>query len=215
MTTTVRLTNDIKDRIIHRAMVSAFDEALKDIRKKLGVLAVKAYRAGYATAAQEKLARQSPEEWLSLTNNIKLAFYRPTDAQGVHGNHLCNEENIQVDKPLVFRGNDTLGYIQVRDAALYEAYQELVAKRKQVKDATEKLRSNIKQLVYSAGTIKKLIELWPEVTPFIPSEAYALKPQLPATLASDINSTLREAGVKVGGSNPVSKQSGGLVLVAA
>lgn len=215
MTTTVRLSNDIKDQIIHRAMTDAFAEGLKDVSKKMGVLATKAYRANYATAAQEKASALAPEEWIARTNSIRIDFYRVKNADGSNGGHLTSESNIQVAKALPFRARDTLGHIAVRDDDVYAHYRELVAQRTEIKATIEKLRGNIKQIVYSAGTIKKLIELWPEVTPFIPAAAYALKPQLPATLASEINSTLRAAGIKVGGSNPAPKQSGGLVLVAA
>ena len=214
MTTTVRLTNEIKDKIIDRAMANAFADGLKDVRKKLGALATKAYRANYATAAQEKASALSPEEWIARTNSVQIAFYRENNANGTAGGHLTTERNIQVDKALPFRARDTLGYITVRDAAVYATYTELVAQRSEIKATIEKLRTNIRTLVYSAGTIKKLIEVWPEVTPFIPAEAFALKPQLPATLASDINSSLREAGIKVG-AVAAPKASRGLVLVAA
>ena len=47
-----------------------------------------------------------------------------------------------------------------------------------------------------------------------PSDLRAPKSYLPATLATDVNATLREAGIKVG-VIVKAKHSGGLVAVAA
>jgi hypothetical protein len=212
MTSPVRLSNHARDCIIGSAMKGAFDAEEKANLKKLSVLAMKCYRK-QTTAAQEKVARQTSTEWLMLTNSLTLRFYRVKE-DGLRGSYIEQEAGIQVDSPVPFRGEETRGHVNVVDNALYQQFEAIDAVRDAISEKRDQLRDQIRQLVYSTGSVKKLIEMWPEVEAFLPADLTAPKSYLPATLSSDINATLREAGIKVG-AIAAPKQSGGLVLVAA
>lgn len=211
MTTNVKLSNIARDKIIGRAMANAFADEHKALKKRLALLGMRCYRT-HVSAAQEKIARQSPEEWLSLTNTLKLEFYHEPTVEKPNGWHLTTEKNVEIDKAVPFRGTETLGYVHVVNDGLYADYVAIRDARADIKKRTDELREKIRQLVYSTSSLKKLIELWPEVEGFLPTDLTAPKTYLPATLATDINAELKSAGIKFVAPQ---KATGGLVAVAA
>lgn len=208
MSNTVKLSNHVRDLIIVNAMKGAFDKEFAVIRKKLVAHAMDCYRS-VVSVEDEKAARKAPADFLSLTNNFKIDYYHPNT-----GRHLDSEYNIEVPKAMPFRSKGSMGYVSVKDNALYVAYKAIADERYALTEKVSQLKASIKQTVYSTSSLKKLIEMWPEVEGFLPADLSLPKPQLPAMPVADLNAALKEAGIKVG-VIVAPKTTGGLALVAA
>ncbi|WP_371027823.1 Nmad5 family putative nucleotide modification protein [Paraburkholderia sp. RCC_158] len=190
-------------------MHGAFDADFKAIKAKLAAHAMVCYRS-VVSEAEEKAARKAPAEFLNLTNNFRLCFRE----QGSSRRRLADEHNIEVKRAMPFRSATTTGFISIEDPELYRIYREIVEERDAVNEKKYALRDSIKRTVYSTTSLRKLIEMWPEVEGFLPANMTAPKPQLPALPVADLNAALKDAGVKVGVIVPA-KKTGGLALVAA
>jgi hypothetical protein len=208
MTSNVKLSNFVRDRIIKTAMEGAFEKEFAVISKKIVAHAMDCYRS-HVSVEDEKAARKAPADFLLITNNMKIDYYDPDT-----GRHLDSEYNVEVPKAVPFRSRQSAGYLNIKDRNLYLAHKALSDERAALIDKRDELRNSIRQTVYSTGSLKKLIEMWPEVETFLPADLTPPKPQLPALPVADLNAALKAAGIKVGviKSAPV---SGGLVAVAA
>jgi hypothetical protein len=192
MTKNVKLTNHARDQIISNALRGAFEKEYADIKKRLAKIAMDCYRS-VVPAAKEKAARQAPEEFLSLTNSLTLRFY-DVDTKS----HLKTERSVEVAKPLPFFSRESLGYLSVYDRDVYLAYRTLDDERAALDKKRGELAESIRLTVYATSSLNKLIEMWPEVEGFLPSDLTAPKPMLPALPVDDLNAALRDAGIKVG-----------------
>jgi Nucleotide modification associated domain 5 len=208
MSNSIKLSNYIRDQIISNAMNNAFEAEYKAITKKLAAHAMDCYRSVIGEA-EEKAARKAPVEFLNMTNAFKID-YRDSDT----GRHLCREYDIEVPKAVPFRGNVSAGYLSIKDQTLYLAYKVIEAERDAVNEKKTELRDSIRRTVYSTTSLKKLIEVWPEVESFLPASLVAPKPMLPALPVAELNAALKAAGVKVG-AIIAPKTKGGLVAVSA
>jgi hypothetical protein len=205
MSNNVKLSNFARDTIVKSAIADAFKSESLAVKKRMSAFAMRCYRAN-VSAAQEAKARLAPEEFLNLTNSFSLNVYKGTRC-------LYEERNVEVAKAMPFHARVTTGYVKVSDDALYDEYTMIVAERDAIKENISELKGKVRQMVYSTTSLNKLIELWPEVIAFLPADLTAPKSYLPATLAPDINSALKKAGIKV--ALPKKVVSTGLVLVAA
>jgi hypothetical protein len=206
MTTNVKLTNHIRDQIINNAMKGAFEKDEKALKSSLVKFADKCYRMN-VSAAQEKAARQAPDEFLTLCNVASRILVKNDE-----GHTKFTEWSMDLSRTVPFPGNGTM--IAVKSDAMVEEFRAIDAARTALSEKRYELRESLKRTVYSTGSLKKLLEMWPEVEGFLPDSLSAPKPQLPALPVGDLNDALRAAGVKIG-VIVKPKATGGLVAVAA
>jgi hypothetical protein len=208
MSNNVKLSNYVRDQIIANAMKGAFEEEFKAVKAKLAAHAMVCYRS-VISEADEKAARKAPAEFLNITNNFRLCFREAGACR-----RLADEDNIEVPKAMPFRSGNSLGFISIEDPELYRIYREIDEERDALIEKRATLRDSLKRTVYSTTSLKKLIEMWPEVEGFLPADMTAPKPMLPALPVADLNAALKAAGIKVG-AIIAPKTTGGLVAVAA
>lgn len=91
--------------------------------------------------------------------------------------HSCYE--IYSDRTVV-KGDDDLAI----------EFANIECKQKDLNRKYDEIKTNVKAVVYKCGTIKKLIELWPESIELIPEERVEQKKQLPALNTSDLNNMI-------------------------
>lgn len=85
--------------------------------------------------------------------------------------------------------------LEVRaDSAIAERLAALESEKESIdRDAVE-LRAKVMQVVRSASTVAKLIEIWPEVKPYLPPEAIQTDVvNLPAVVVAQLNNVLAQA----------------------
>lgn len=208
MSSGVKLTNYSRDQIIANAMNGAFDAEFKAINKRMSELAMKCYRK-VVSEEDEKKARKAPVEFLSLTNSVNLHFFDPDTHR-----RIGTENSIEIAKVMPFHTRSACGYVNVEDRDLYIEFQAINSDREALYEKKRNLKDSIRRTVYSTTSLKKLIEMWPEVEGFLPASMTAPKPQLPALPVADLNAALKAAGIKVG-VIVAAKATGGLVAVAA
>jgi hypothetical protein len=206
MTTNVKLSNHARDRIIENALRGAFDKETQAHKKRMVKLADQCYRF-VVTAAQEKQARLAPDDFLNLSNVTKIYFKDPVTG---YNRDTVYETDLSRAVPFPGRGN----YLNVNDDALHAEYRAIMEAKSNLDNKLGELKTSLKRTVYSTTSLKKLIEMWPEVEAFLPADLTAPKAMLPALPVGDLNAALRNAGIKVGVIKPA-KATGGLVLVAA
>lgn len=101
--------------------------------------------------------------------------------------YFCKREHVA--KPFPYnRGGQCVAELS-SGHRMYSQYKELI---KDTQGFTTKFfttRSKLRGVVNSVTTVQKLIEVWPEVKPYIAEEAP--KPQLPALPISELNQMLR------------------------
>ncbi|KVH64452.1 hypothetical protein WS89_03990 [Burkholderia sp. MSMB1072] len=207
MSTNVKLSNHVRDQIIANAMKGAFEKEKKAVAKQLQDLAMACYRS-QVSEEEETAARRAPVEFLTMSNAVTLNF------RDENGSRIAYYSNVDLPKIVPFkRGGGTFlnisnkSLVAKRDA-YQRAHDELEAK-------FDELRTSIRGMVYSATTVKKLLDIWPESVNFLPHNLEKPAPALPAVIATDLNNALKKAGVKVGVIKRAAQPKGGLVAVAA
>jgi hypothetical protein len=205
MTQNVKLTNHIRDQIIDNALKGAFEKEQKANKARLTKFADKCYRM-VVSAAQEKAARQAPDEFLNLCNVARLNL---KDDQGYS---KFTAWNVDLSRVVPFPSGSTT--LTIKSNAIAEEYRAIDAESDALTEKRKQLKESLKRTVYSTSSLKKLTEMWPEVEGFLPESLSAPKPMLPALPVGDLNAALKAAGVKVG-VIVAPKATGGLVAVAA
>jgi hypothetical protein len=202
----IKLSNHVRDQIIQKAMNGAFEKDEKALKANLVKFADKCYRMT-VSAAQEKAARQAPDDFLNLCNVASRVYVRDDK-----GDLKFNEWSMDLSRTVPFPNGVTA--ITVKSDAMVEEFRALDAARTALTEKRAQLKESLKRTVYSTSSLRKLIEMWPEVEGFLPGSLSAPKPQLPALPVGDLNNALRAAGITVG-VIVKPKATGGLVAVAA
>ncbi|HDR9086295.1 TPA: hypothetical protein QDB10_002186 [Burkholderia vietnamiensis] len=202
MSTNVKLSNHVRDQIIANAMKGAFEKEKKALAKQLQELALACYRS-QVSEEEEAAARRAPAEFLTMSNAITLTF---RDENGSRSAYYAN-----VDLPKIVPHKHGSCYLTITDKKLNakkDAHEAIESK-------VDELMQSIRGMVYSASTVKKLLNIWPECEAFLPASLEKPAPALPAVVASDLNAALKNAGVKVGVIMKAARPKGGLVAAAA
>ena len=180
----MRLTKEIKKKIISDVLVKTFSSVEERLLKEENKLAEDVYKKAFSKKEIE-LMDNAPKGFFGKKSRIRfnsteikeLYFkeerYFPYDQQGYH--------NVSI----TLSPNDTL-YKKIED------FYNKIRKNKAEKGV---LRRNMNQLLDSCTTLKKLEELWPEGKEFYKN--YKLKPVtalVPAGLVQGINAIVKGEG---------------------
>lgn len=174
----MRLTNNIRDVICVRVMKHSFEEKINAAKELLQNQADVLYRSSFSNSEWEYIVK-CPPGFLEMTNavtlfvcgenlRINLASLSPLPASMRYGS-----------VPMEFRAS-------VEDQKKYRAIKVSY-------DALEKERATARSKLVTAlrsfPTTEKLLELWPEIEPFI-EDMLQKKSGLPAIPISSLNQIL-------------------------
>jgi hypothetical protein len=190
MTTNIKLNNHSRDQIVSNAMHDAFAKESKAHEARLTKLADKCYRS-IVSVAQEKAARQAPESFLFMCNEARLCFTDPET-----GYSRDSVWSVALSRTVPFPSNNNT--LTINSNELHAEYRAIMEEKKDIDNKRQELKHSLKRTVYSTTSLKKLIEMWPEVETFLPANLTAPKPMLPALPVGDLNAALKAAGVKIG-----------------
>lgn len=168
----MRLTNDIRDAIVRTVLTNRFSEDVESLRDQWASFAVMTYDAVYDKSTQTKMKRL-PKGWLPETDDITVQF-------GSHHSRLAFDPYMRGFNPISIKRPEkkTLKLVPYRDnmsrvIMQFEPDHELSLKRDELaaqsttlKETIDSCRVNANQIVHSVTTMKKLLEIWPEVEPF-------------------------------------------------
>lgn len=191
-----RLTNEIRDKIINNAIAKAVGDResvqLKELADKFSAKLIE-------TAVGDNM-----EKLQSLEKHIKdLIDSIPTPFRIFESKPPVNRDSYvrlniagqavdwTFDKEEIFPLSTWHNRYVIPQGhelvTLMEAYR---AEQKTINDIKSNVRENVKALVYSVTTVKKLLEVWPESLELIPTNVAKQAVQLPSIKIEQLNALI-------------------------
>lgn len=191
-----RLTNEIRDKIIDNAIIKAVGDResvqLKSLADKFSEKLIE-------TAVGDKA-----EELTKVDQNIKdLIASIPSDFRIYENDmHLNRDKYVRLniagqavdwefDKEEIFPvTNWRERYVIPQGHELVSLMEDYRAEVKAIDDIKSNVRENVRALVYSVTTVKKLLEVWPESEELIPQNVAKPSIQLPSIKIEQLNALI-------------------------
>ena len=164
---TVRLNEKIRQAILKKLMEHAFTEEQKLLERDHERLAFDVYNDLYPADVQRKMKRL-PANFFDTNASIMVNL----GGQSVH---------LKVPKCPVGYVHYSTGYTPARSYAADHPFSErhagLYSRKKDLEDRAAVARKHAYSVIYSCATCKQLVEVWPEVEPFVSPFTKASSPQ--------------------------------------
>lgn len=178
---TIRLSNYIKDTVIARLMKHAFEEREKALKAEEYGIGDAVYKDVYSAAVRRKMD-DMPKGFLLEDDDLKVQF------EGNSFTHIHFGERRRIAQSHKYNA------AKVYDSKhpLTERYREWKKRESALKNEKRTTKSNARAVLDSVSTLKKLIEVWPEVEQFVEDfkPSATGKAQLPALPLKDLNRSL-------------------------
>lgn len=193
-----RMTNSIREAIANAVMRHRYEAPVKALIAAKAEFAIKVYEDLYAKSTREKM-NALPEGWLPSSDNVAVTFGASYDrvyfngyTSGKLASVVPSDDNRRKAVCLRMLGKHSSGgCAKVYEAthALSIAHSNLEAKERDLKAEFDATRRQVEAAISSVSTVKRLIEIWPEVAPF--AEKYEdEKPKLPSLPTEQLNKIL-------------------------
>lgn len=168
----MRLTNDIRDKILFSLMEHRFRSDEDAVHKRWTSFADDVYNDMY-TASERKLIEKMPKDWVSKDLTIYISFA---------GKQAALAMSEARPNPRQKR--------KVYDAAhpLSLRFEDLVAQSDKLRAERNKAMAEARAALGSVQTVTKLLELWPEISSFVPK---VVTYSVPAPRFDDLNRALK------------------------
>ena len=182
----MRLTNRIREQIIERVVDFGFEEKFKVIRAEVMELSEETYAALYPPALLDKMSQLEPLEYDRDNGYIQKEFYNSQASIRVAYGYRQDQIHFKHKKPVASNRRhflDTEHPLTIKHEQIAQRQECLTAERNIVK-------REIRAILYSVSTFKKLYEAWPEVAQFTADIEVKEASNLPAVKVGSINSKL-------------------------
>lgn len=189
-----RLTKEIREAIAKDLIKHRFEDAVKSLYAKRAALADAVYRDLY-TKAQRDQIDALPEGMLPTTDDISVnfgtAYTRVYFSGHTYGdlNKIVHADRASSYRRVHYKHKD--GSVKV-----YEATHKLAIEHERLSGVMSDLVKQIDEArraamvaMASVGSVKRLIEAWPEIEPFA-KRFDTERPQLPMTQTDQLNKIL-------------------------
>lgn len=177
-----RLTKAIMDEIVRSVLSECFDTRQEDLKIQEHSLALKV-REKFLGKHRE-MFDSLPAELLTRNSEDKRIFV----AANAHNHilHIPDECELIVPPRLCYWGS---GYVV--KGVLGDKITKHANDTEDLKDEMREMNNKIRAVLNSVTTVKRLIEVWPEVESHIPEQAETTG--VPMVLISDLNQALEGA----------------------
>nr|DAX06415.1 MAG TPA: Nucleotide modification associated domain 5 [Caudoviricetes sp.] len=202
----VRLTNDARDKIIAAAMdKSGFPKRLEEARNNVEKIKMECLISAFGGL---KPYRRLVERFNTIVEKAKALHAEGILVKSPRDYSTWNADkiniagmNVSYPRQSVLSNPEFEGlkFIRLNDGAkpTITADNPLVQKfldaEKVVEELDSSLRSiqaNVKAVVYSVNTTKRLVEVWPEAAELIPSDIEVVRAALPAIDFANLNASI-------------------------
>jgi hypothetical protein len=202
MAKSLRLTKEMRDHIITKAMAGRFDARRAELQTARDALALAVYK--YQFGKDEAIARALGTLWVQMESEIRIEGIGLLWG-GRGAIDPLRDESFRLDKSYPFPSGHEGNNVYIDEAhPLHGSCDYLIKALNKLDADVAELRGKINSLLLSCSTLKQLREAWPEGEPFFPPEAPQYSTALvPITLTHDINKALGLKPVKP--ANPVVK----------
>lgn len=193
-----RLSEDLRREIRGSVMKGAFQAEAAKATEAQKALALRIYRH-FISEKIEQAALQAPSEFRYMSESFAIKTYG--DDPNDYGRRVTLE--LPAERPLpvrLFQYGElgSLSKLKPQEFRLIEAIERANKNEAEVEQKRTELRDKVNGVLCSVTTVKRLLQVWPEVKPHIP--AWALedpKPNLPAVEVGDVMKSLKKAGVEL------------------
>lgn len=178
------MTNYLAEAIVRRLLERAFGEELEQLNAKLRDLGDRIYEEVFTTE-ERALFEKLPCGWLPTTDVIKIGL--SDTSVHVSGIKMSRERPVPYS-----RYHQTL---RVYDAGshVYKTHEKLDARIEQIKKERRETERQVLAVVHSVSTLRKLTEVWPEITPLVADLEHRPPPpkKLPVVRTEELNRVFR------------------------
>jgi hypothetical protein len=206
----VRIRANIRDEIVANLLNRKFvndnlelDKLREEVEAKEKAMYELAYKACF-TDAQIKKMESLPSGWLPTASGGKLRIEDPKnpenyrEEQAIWWPNGVYDEDGESRRPVPFKNTHHGGgyymnvittdhpYVKAKEAHA-EAYRNLCAKETALREGKRAAERKVLTIIESVTTIKRLLEIWPEVHEFLPEMVSGEAGAVPAELISEIN----------------------------
>lgn len=214
--TMVRIRANIRDEIIANLLNRKFvndnlelEKLEDDVNAKKKAMYDLAYKACF-TDAQIKKMESLPSGWLPMATHGKLRIEDPknpenyTEEQANWADSYYADDDEKSARPVPFKNTQHGGgyymnvittdhpYVKAKEAHK-EAERELTKRTAEIRESKRAAERKVTTIIESVTTIKRLLEIWPEVHEFLPEMVSGEAGAVPAELISEIN---KEFGIE-------------------
>lgn len=161
-----RLTNNTRDKIVTAAMnKSGFPTRLEEARANVEKIKMECLIAAFGGL---KAYRRLVDRFNTIEEKIKSL------KEGLKFIHLGDDAKptLTANNPLVQKFLDAEQVVQDLDSS------------------AKALKENVKAVVYSVNSTKRLVEVWPEAAELIPSDIEVVRAALPAIDFNNLNASI-------------------------
>lgn len=183
-----RMTNELRDTIRTAALAKAFAAEKAANEETLKILSRKIYDKLYSEDVQAAFAKM-PDGFCDKAQS-------PTVSLAPAPNVSPSSLTLKFDKSVLWSVHCRYGNkMLVVDDGLYAEYRVYDDAVTDVEKKMTALKESLNQVLASANTVKKLIEIWPEGEKFIPDWAKNVvsSTMLPAVCVGNLNNLLAQA----------------------
>lgn len=191
-----RLTNEIRDKIVSNAVTKAIGDR--------ETVQLKALADKFSDKLVETACGVQSEELQKIDENIKkLIANIPEKFRAYSGTEHINKDTcvrLNIAGQSVdwyFEDERIFPFTNWRERYVIPQGHELVtlmddyrAEQKAIDDIKSNVRENVKALVYSVTTVKKLMEVWPESLELIPTNVAKPVVNLPSIKIEQLNALI-------------------------
>ena len=196
-----RLTITTKEIILKKLLKHRFLKEAETVNKEYKRLAEVIYN-DLLTKKEHEILESLPKEWVPETNNILIRFGDNVQYLKFSGNNLVHRIHnlLEVSKksPVVLKKipYKYTGKFSPKVLKTYEPSSKLFKKWEKINNKQMELRADVinaeveaSAIIDTVNTDKKLLEIWPEIEPFLPKQVTTKK--LPIVLPAAINKTFK------------------------
>jgi hypothetical protein len=177
----IRLTETIREHIILHAVRYTFDERRKELGERESIITNKAI--DYVIGDDNlRLMKKLPDNFFAYRTDIRIH----------------SKDNYSYKKLL--NGRLVPAFIAYSGAelpatnGLWREINAVDREKAALEDERGELTTKIRAMLAGITTVKRLLEVWPESEPFLPS--FEEKANLPAVQAEDLNTMIKKYGKK-------------------
>lgn len=172
----VKLTDYMRSEIVNRAVKHAFEKREAKLAGAADKLAVRVMRHALGTKLYNAMM-DLPEAWFPTAGTTRVSVCGAVE----------EFKHSKIRVPYSKHGYSVVADAVERGDPLAEAIETQVAAVGALRADREALTAKIKGILNTVTTTGRLLEVWPEVEPFLPAIAAPVDRTVPAVLITAIN----------------------------
>ena len=201
-----RLTNDARDKIVAAAMEkSGFPKRLKEARQNVEKIKMECLIAAFGgLKAYRRLCDRfnTIQEKVQSLKDEGILVKDPRDYSTWNADKI-NIAGMNVQYPfqtvLSLKEFEGLQFIRLRgdakptltaDNPLVQKFLDAEKVVEELDSSAKSIKENVKAVVYSVSTTKRLVEVWPEAAELIPTDIEVVRAGLPAIDFANLNASI-------------------------